>query len=221
MKPNSKPWTSAFSRIELLVIVAVVVLLGGVLFPKFIQAKRKAKQISCVSNLKIIGLAFRIWGGDHGERFPMALSVTNGGALEVSNQVWRSFQILSNELTVPLLLACPTDVRRPATNFSSLANSNISYFIGLDADESMPELLLAGDFYLSTGRPTVNKVLTIQTNDMATWSTMNHEGRGDVALADGSVQQFSADKLRVAVKSALKVNWETNANATLRLAMPE
>ena len=141
--------------------------------------------------------------------------------MEVSNEVWRSMLVMSNELGTPFILACLSDSRQPATNFATLANSNISYFIGLDAVEAMPELPLAGDRFLSIGRAPASKILTIQTNDVAAWTGKNHQGYGNVALADGSVQQQTSARIHSTVTNALRINWEANTNATLRLAMPE
>lgn len=213
--------TLAFTLIELIVVLGVIVLLVGVLIPNVMKARQKAQRITCVSHLKLIGLSFRLWSGDSEAYFPMARSTNNQGTLEVANEVWRTFQVMSNELSTPLILACPSDSRAPAADFSSLANSNISYFIGLDAQETMPELLLAGDRHLGTGRPTQNKILTIQTNDTLAWVGSTHDGQGNVALADGSVQQFTNEKLHQAVTNLFQIYRRERTNATLRLAMPE
>lgn len=210
----------AFSLKELLVILAVVVALFVFIAPQIILAQQKAKRIHCVSRLKQIGLSFRNWSGDNGQ-YPMARSITNGGTLEVSNLVWRTFLVMSNEIGSALIYACPGDSAVPAKNFAELANTNISYFVGLDADESQPQFLLAGDRCLQTRRLSANKVLTIQTNDIVSWLGKTHQGNGNAALSDGSVQQYTSARLHAAVTNAIQINWEANTNATLRLAMPE
>jgi prepilin-type processing-associated H-X9-DG protein len=221
MKRPCNTGFAAFTVIELVVIVGILVLLAFVVIPGAVQARQKAQRIRCVSYLKQIGLSFRIWSPDSSDKFVMARSTNDLGTLEVANDAWRTFREMSNELATPLILACLSDSRTPATDFATLKNANISYFIGLDADETMPELLLAGDSHLSTGRPTSNKVLTVQSNDVATWAGNRHQGGGNVALADGSVQQLSSAKLQEAVTNALRLNWETRTNATLHFAMPE
>ena len=221
--PHSK---SAFSLIELIVILCILGLLVFILIPSLANVRNKSRLIDCSGNLKQIGLAFRLWSPDSTSTYPMARSTNYGGSycgtLEVSNLVWRSFQALSNELGTPLILTCPADTRAPVRRFETLQNTNISYFIGLDAnDDWTPQLLLSGDHHLSNGRATTNKVLTIHINDSVRWMGRNHQGGGNIALADGSVQQPSSMRLQQSVAIALQDNWKANTNATLRLAMPE
>lgn len=211
----------AFSLIELVVIVGIIALLAGVLIPALAQTRRKAMRIHCVSRMKQIGLSFRLWSGDHANRYPMATPASEGGTLEFSNQVWRTFQVLSNELATPFILACPTDNRTPAAGFATLANSNISYFIGIDADESKPQMLLSGDRHLSINRPAVNKVLSIYTNDTVRWVGTVHQGGGNVVLADGSAQQWNSAKLHEAVTNTLAIYGADRTHAPLRFALPD
>src|SRR5271169_6230181 len=72
----------AFTLIELLVVIAIIAILAAMLLPVLAAAKRRAQRINCVSNIKQVNLAFRIWEGDNNNLYPMALSTSAGGAME-------------------------------------------------------------------------------------------------------------------------------------------
>jgi prepilin-type N-terminal cleavage/methylation domain-containing protein/prepilin-type processing-associated H-X9-DG protein len=65
------PRNRAFTLIELLVVIAVIAVLAALLFPVFSQARDKARQTSCASNLKQIGLAAALYIQDYDERYPL------------------------------------------------------------------------------------------------------------------------------------------------------
>jgi len=59
-----------FTLIELLVVIAIIAILAAILFPVFAQAREKARQTSCLSDLNQIGLAFKMYVSDFDERWP-------------------------------------------------------------------------------------------------------------------------------------------------------
>ena len=62
---------SGFTLIELLVVIAIIAILAAILFPVFAQARSKARQTTCVSNLKQVGLAIVMYTQDYDEMFPL------------------------------------------------------------------------------------------------------------------------------------------------------
>jgi prepilin-type N-terminal cleavage/methylation domain-containing protein/prepilin-type processing-associated H-X9-DG protein len=59
-----------FTLIELLVVIAIIAILAAILFPVFAQAREKARQTSCASNVKQIALAMLMYAQDYDEKFP-------------------------------------------------------------------------------------------------------------------------------------------------------
>src|SRR5579883_2154818 len=58
-----------FTLIELLVVIAIIAILAAILFPVFARAREKARQISCLSNEKQLGLAYMMYVQDYDETF--------------------------------------------------------------------------------------------------------------------------------------------------------
>jgi len=74
---------NGFTLIELLVVIAIIAILAAILFPVFAQAREKARQITCVSNEKQIGLAMLQYVQDNDEYFCPANYGVGGWALEI------------------------------------------------------------------------------------------------------------------------------------------
>src|ERR1035438_10904304 len=117
MKTSSGRFSNqGFTLVGLLIIIAVIAILAAMLLPALASAKRKAKRINCVNNLKQDGLAFRLWEGDNGDKYPMAVSTNKNGTMEYTEDgnAFRHFQVMSNELSTPKILVCPADDRTAA-----------------------------------------------------------------------------------------------------------
>jgi prepilin-type N-terminal cleavage/methylation domain-containing protein/prepilin-type processing-associated H-X9-DG protein len=70
--------TQGFTLIELLVVIAIIAILAAILFPVFASARERARQASCVSNLKQIGLAALMYVQDYDETYPPYASECGG-----------------------------------------------------------------------------------------------------------------------------------------------
>ena len=200
-----------------MISIAVVGIVVVVLLPGLMPRRRHHDPIiRCVNNLKQVGLSFRLWAGDNGEKYPMRVPVAKGGTLELVNEGKAAphFVVLSNELGTPKLLACQVDANREAaTNFASLQDANVSYFINLSATEENPQMWLAGDRNMVIGKATVQGLVDVKPDTQADWSEAMHNRRGAMAFADGSVQQLTSRKLLDSLRA--------QTNITSRLVFPQ
>ena len=212
------------SLLEVFVVLATFGLLITFLLPLLAGRSRPVAlttRVSCVNHLKQIGLAFLLYAEDHEDQFPWLVSTNfnptrSKGSREYVNsaEVFRHFQVASNELNSPKILHCPTDQKRTvAPDFERIQNSNVSYFVGIDAmDNGDPQMILSGDRHIVGGTFVRPNLMLVRTNRVMSWSNNLHVLVGNVGLADGSVQQVTAARLNQQFASV--------TNAIVRLAIP-
>lgn len=208
MKPRfTKPRCQALTFIDVLVVFLCLAVLWVILLSALAAAKRRSSHINCVSNVKQVSLSLRVWEGDNNNEYPMQVAVTNGGGKEwiEAGDVAGCFRAASNELATPRILICPMDTSHvPATNFTTdFNNSHISYFLSLNASETYPQMILAGDDDLAVNGISVKPgVMEITNGDAVTWSGARHGHLGNIAFADGSVCMESSLGLQNALQYA-------------------
>ncbi len=212
--PHPCRWRSGFTLVEALVLIGIIAIVLALIPHPHHSAKARAQRIACLSNLKHVGLASHLWSHDFGGQFPFASTNTNSSVAWVNSpQVFRHYQAISNKLNTPKVLTCPADKERAkATEFAQLSNTNLSYFVGLDAREEAPQSILSGDRNVTGGAWSGDFLRTLTPRSEAGWTAEMHQFNGNVGLADGSVSQFSANGLRQHLAGM--------TNAVIRLAVP-
>lgn len=212
------PVQFGFTRTEALCLLAVLSLLLAIVLPALANDRNRSSRIVCANNLRQVGTALHLWGNDRGDKPPWELTTANGGTQShpLAGNAWFQLLWLTNDLSSPKVLACPSDTRRIAQNFGNSAdlgylhpsarNNATSYLLSHAYNES-PNVLIAADRNLGFDLPnsacnrfgTVPNVSAWSANFR--WNTNLHQNAGNILRLDGSVEGYSNEALREAART--------------------
>jgi prepilin-type processing-associated H-X9-DG protein/prepilin-type N-terminal cleavage/methylation domain-containing protein len=227
--PTSSTRRAAFTLIELLVVIAIIATLAAILFPVFAQAKDKARQATCQSNLKQIGIAWMMYAQDYDET-----SVPNQ-FIDAANQImiqWDAAYVYSVSppyfdpnrgylqpyMKTGLIQDCPSGADLPITagRYTSLAyNSTLwstsppAYFANMDAPA---ETILIADGGLRNTLGVLSRASGLARPSSYTSYTAatihgRHAGRANVLWCDGHVNTVKPQSPTTLAQSPDLIRW--------------
>lgn len=141
---------AAFSLIELLVVLSVISVLAALLFPVFLTARGKAREVACVSNLRQIGQGIALYMQDYDGYFPYARAIADERALwpdcaaqfrDDLPRIEPLHRVLKPYVPSPQVFACPADVGAKYTAYDEVT---------IDAFPTSYEKFGTSYLYLST-----------------------------------------------------------------------
>lgn len=215
---------AGFTRGELLGVLVAASLLLAVAWPVLANNRERSLRVLCVNNLRLVGQAYQEWGTEHSGRLPWRTPWCEGGTmtfncsgsqpgwavLGLNHNLWFQWSWLSNQMSSPKILACPSDLqKRPAGNWNSSPNDGffhanfrngaISYFVGLDVFSTDRLSLLAGDRNVSFVLPGGNCSSGIRASGNLDFTPTRkgignglHVEAGNFLFTDGSVDELSS-----------------------------
>src|SRR5581483_4543970 len=119
--------------LALVAILAIVIVVAGSCPVALSKNKMKVQRAQCQNNLKQLGLGFRT-GSDMKSGLSSGSTSTNSAgtvAWPGNSNIFQPWAAMFGQINDPRILVCPSDDRMPARSLATVANSNLSYYLGL------------------------------------------------------------------------------------------
>jgi prepilin-type N-terminal cleavage/methylation domain-containing protein len=186
----------AFTLMELAVVLAVTSVLGLLTLGTASRVKAKSDRLRCADNLKNIGLGIRNQTAGESLR-TIYETARNTPGTNIHLPAGQLVQALFPQTTPTKLWICPADSRKPAADWASIRNENLSYFLPLDPPDLTPYVVLGGDRNVAlNGVPLPTGVADISKGTLSFTDSL-HRRVGSLAMGDGSIQSTAGIQLRL------------------------
>jgi len=191
-------YRKGFTLIELLVVIAIIAILAAILFPVFARAREKARQTSCLSDLKQIDLAILMYAGDYDERLCIA---SNWNFLPIGTGSMRWYQAIEPYVKNVGVFNWPSNsddrnYHSYGWNYQefgeghSSGNFTKNPATKLAAVDSPATTIIIGDTAYDTAS---SGTYLFRRHELRT--TTVHNGGGNMALVDGHAKWYTYGQL--------------------------
>jgi len=186
-----------FTLIELLVVIAIIAILAAILFPVFAQARAKARQTACLSNLKQAGLAISAYAQDYDETYPPSnysaapLSGNTSWQFMVDPYVKSGFPVSNAQLgqSVRSIFVCPDYATGRGATFNSPSRSYVGNRMIMGGyDRNLPPEYWEAPSSLAKVQNVAQVVMVAEGGGACVWT----QGLDDPALLGAQHATFQA-----------------------------